>query len=383
MAGSNLTGRGRRNAIANRPARLVLADGTSFDGEAFGSVSPHKIVIGEVVFNTAMSGYQEILTDPSYRGQLVCMTYPLIGNYGVNNEDAESRKIFLGGLIVRELSRVSSNWRSSGTLDAYLKANHIISLSGIDTRALTLHIRQQGAMMGAIAPSAIPLAQVVRKLKSTPSLVGQDLVTEVAIRQPRQWNKQGKYKVVVLDTGVKYNILRLLEGLGCRITIMPPASTLRQIAKERPNGVFLANGPGDPQTVPYLVRNVAKLVKQLPIFGICMGNQILGQALGAKITKLKFGHHGTNHPVMNLATKRVEITSQNHGFEVTASTLPSSVKLSHINLNDRTCEGLRHSRLPAFSVQYHPEAAPGPHDSRYLFDDFIGLMKARPRKAAG
>lgn len=358
----------------------MLADGTRFHGEAFGAFSaPHNLAIGEVVFNTAMSGYQEVITDPSYRGQLVCFTYPLIGNYGINREDAESRKVFLSGIIIRELSRIVSNWRARWSLDEYLKQQQVPGISGVDTRALTLHLRDKGAMSGIVTTKQMAPAQL-RHYFEKGEIIGKDLVKEVVLKRPYHWNKRGRFHVVAIDTGIKHNIMRLLEAHGCKITVVPPTSSPEAILKERPAGVFLSNGPGDPAAVPYLVETVRQLIGKLPIFGICMGHQILGQAFGARTIKLPFGHHGANHPVLNQQTGKVEITSQNHGFAVDPKSLPAEVKLTHINLNDGTCEGMAHSNLPAFSVQYHPEAAPGPHDSRYLFNTFLKMMSAAKGK---
>ena len=354
----------------------MLADGTRYSGVAFGAFpSSNNLATGEVVFNTAMTGYQEVISDPSYRGQIVCFTYPLIGNYGINSQDAESRSIFLSGIIVKELSRIVSNWRSQQTLDAYLKKHNVPGIAGIDTRALTLRLRNQGAMSGLITTKNLSRAREREILKRSGSIVGKDLVSQVTLKELYRWNNSGKHRVVAIDTGIKHNILRILEELGCKITVMPPSSSLVAILKERPAGVFLSNGPGDPSAVSYLINTVKGLIGKVPIFGICMGHQILAQALGAKTIKLPFGHHGANHPVLNIKTGKVEITSQNHGFSVDAQSLPKELELTHLNLNDKTCEGLAHSRLPVYSVQYHPEAAPGPHDSRYLFNKFIMQME--------
>lgn len=361
----------------SKPAYLVLADGTSFQGKAFGDVS-QITTSGEVVFNTAMSGYQEVLTDPSYRGQLVCMTYPLIGNYGINDEDVESDSIYLSGFIVKELSRIVSNYRATTDVASYLKKHKIIGLEGIDTRALTLKLREQGAVQGAIVLEKHMIKPTLARLEAR-SIIGSDLVREVAIKTKYQWNNRGKYKVVVLDTGIKYNILRSLEHLNCKLVVMPPTSSIGEILAEKPDGIFLANGPGDPAAVDYVIKTTKQLLEmKLQLFGICLGHQLLASALGAKTYKLKFGHHGANHPVKNLKTGNVEITSQNHGFAVNEKRLPKDIEITHINLNDQTCEGLRSSRFPAFSVQYHPEAAPGPHDSQYLFEQFVaGIARAK------
>ena len=358
-----------------KEAILALESGLVFKGKAFGREGEAS---GEVVFNTAMTGYQEILTDPSYRGQLVCMTYPLIGNYGINEEDVESRSTFLSGFIVKELSRVVSNWRSTKSLDDYLKEKGIVAIQGIDTRALTLHLREEGAKKGIISTIDFDPKSLIEKAKKSRGVVGVDLVKEVAEAKSFSWKDEGTYHVVALDSGVKYNILRSLADLGCRVSVMPPTSSPEEILAHKPDGVFLSNGPGDPEAVEYLIETVKKLVPQVPIFGICLGHQILGRALGGKTFKLKFGHHGANHPVMNLDTGQVEVTSQNHGFCVDPDSIPKkSVRVTHINLNDKTCEGMEHINYPVFSVQYHPEAAPGPHDSSYLFEKFIKNMKSQ------
>lgn len=355
-------------------AYLVLADGTSFQGKAFGDVS-QLTTSGEVVFNTAMSGYQEVLTDPSYRGQLVCMTYPLIGNYGINDTDNESKQIYLSGFIVKELSRVVSNYRATTDVSSFLKKHRIVGIEGIDTRFLTLKLREHGALQGAIVLNKNLIKPTTTKLRSF-SMIGSNLVNEVAVKSKYQWNNRGKYKIVVLDTGIKYNILRSLEHLNCKLVVMPPTSSIEEILAEKPDGIFLANGPGDPAAVDYVVNTTKRLLEMnLQIFGICLGHQLLASALGAKTYKLKFGHHGANHPVKNLSTGRIEITSQNHGFAVNTKHLPDDIEITHVNLNDHTCEGLRSLRFPAFSVQYHPESAPGPHDSQYLFNQFVDNIK--------
>lgn len=322
-----------------------------------------------------MTGYQEVLTDPSYRGQLVCMTYPLIGNYGINTADNESDKIYLSGFIVKELSRVVSNYRATTDVASFLKKHQVVGIENIDTRALTLKLRDSGATQGAIVLEKRFVKSAIKHL-ATRSMKGSDLVQEVTRQKPYRWNNRGKYNVVVLDTGVKFNILRSLESLGCRLTIMPPTSSIEKILAEKPDGIFLSNGPGDPQAVNYVINTTKQLLeRQLQIFGICLGHQILALALGAKTYKLKFGHHGANHPVKNLSSGNVEITSQNHGFAVNMKRLPSDIEITHINLNDQTCEGLRSQRYPAFSVQYHPEAAPGPRESQYLFEMFVNNIK--------
>jgi carbamoyl-phosphate synthase small subunit len=354
-------------------AILALEDGTIFEGSSFGAGGE---TFGEVVFNTSMAGYQEILTDPSYKGQIVTMTYPLIGNYGTNAEDVESRQPFVEAFVVREASVISSNWRSGQTLEQYLKQYNIIGLEGIDTRTLTRHIRLQGAMKAVISTEDLNAKSLVKKAKESPSLVGRDLVKEVASKQIKKWNDEGRYNVVAIDTGVKYNILRLLVQRDCKVTVVPAQTRAEEISKLKPDGIMLANGPGDPAAVTYVIETVRKLIGKYPIFGICLGQQMLGLAMGGKTFKLKFGHHGANHPVMDLKTGKVHITVQNHGFCVDIDSLnKDDVEITHINLNDRTLEGLRHKKLPIFSVQFHPEASPGPHDARYLFDEFVEMME--------
>ncbi|MFH1683963.1 MAG: glutamine-hydrolyzing carbamoyl-phosphate synthase small subunit [Candidatus Margulisiibacteriota bacterium] len=350
-------------------AALALEDGAIFEGTAFGATGESA---GEVVFNTSMTGYQEILTDPSYKGQIVAMTYPLIGNYGINTEDFESAKPHLSGFVVREASRIVSNWRASMSLGDFLKKNKIIGIEGIDTRALTLHIRSAGAMKGIISTKDLDPQSLVRKAKESPGLVGIDLVKEVSCKKVYEWNDKGKYRVVLLDCGAKHNIMRDLAARGCQVTVVPAKTSAKKILALKPDGVMLSNGPGDPAAVTYVIETVKKLIGKVPIFGICLGHQMLGLALGGKTYKLKFGHRGANQPVMDLRTRKVEITSQNHGFCVDLDSLKDkAVELTHLNLNDQTSEGLRHKKYPVFSVQYHPEASAGPHDSKYLFDEFI------------
>jgi carbamoyl-phosphate synthase small subunit len=354
-------------------AILALESGLVLRGEAFGAPGEST---GEVVFNTAMTGYQEIITDPSYRGQMVCMTYPLIGNYGINDEDVESRKVFLSGFIVKELSRVVSNWRASKSLGQYLEEQGVTGIQGIDTRALTVHLRERGAMRAVLSTEDLNPESLLKKARAARGTSGIDLVKEVAEIESYPWEGSGRYHVVAVDSGVKYNILRSLASRGCRVTVVPPTTSAKAILDLQPDGLFLSNGPGDPEAVGYLIETVKKLIPKLPIFGICLGHQILGQALGGRTFKLKFGHHGANHPVMDLDTKKVEITSQNHNYCVDVESMPQrSVRMTHVNLNDNTCEGMEHLEYPVFSVQYHPEAAPGPHDSAYLFDKFISNMK--------
>jgi carbamoyl-phosphate synthase small subunit len=344
--------------------------------------------VGEVVYNTAMSGYQEVLTDPSYKGQIVCMTYPHIGNTGVNEEDPESSRPWAEGFVVREASPVASSWRATATLDAYLSAHGIVGIQGIDTRALTRHLRDRGAQEGVIATGDVDPGAVVAKAKASPGLVGRDLVKEVTCPASYEWRESvwrlgrgytapppARFHVVAYDSGIKRNILRQLVAEGCRLTVVPAFASADEVLALAPDGLFLANGPGDPEGVPYLAESVRRLVERLPTFGICLGHQILALALGARTFKLPFGHHGTNHPVKDLGTERVEITSQNHGFAVDPdSCAAAGLEVTHVNLNDGTCEGMRHRSLPVFSVQYHPEASPGPHDSHYLFGRFVELL---------
>ena len=332
-----------------------------------------------------MTGYQEVITDPSYKGQIVTMTYPLIGNYGINIHDNESNEPQVEAFIVKEYCDYPSNWQSEGTLKDYLEKHDIIGIEGIDTRALTRHIREDGAMKGIISTIDDDTDNLKEKVNNYAGLVGIDMVKEITCKEEYQWNKEGKYHVVAIDYGVKNSILENLAKNDCMLTVVPAKTSAEEILKKNPDGIFLSNGPGDPAAVPYAVKEVKKLLAQAPIFGICFGQQILGQALGLKTYKLKFGHRGANHPVKNLSTDHVEISTQNHGFCVE---LPDKserekiggylkdLELTHINLNDNTLEGFRHPELKCFSVQYHPEAAPGPHDSQYLFKDFIELMKS-------
>ncbi len=369
-------------------AVLLLEDGTAFQGKGFGAKGTR---CGEVVFNTAMTGYQEILTDPSYHEQIVTMTYPLIGNYGTNPGDWESRQIFASGFVVKENCDYPSNWRDTASLSDYLKENGVVGIEGIDTRKLVRHIRNEGALRGIISSSERSIKKLTAKLQEYPGLVGRDIVKDVAVDKPYIWNEglldifsdtqprcETKYKVVAIDCGIKRNILRLLVSHGCAVTVVPPQTTAEAILALKPDGVFLSNGPGDPAPVTYAAEAVRGLLGQIPVFGICLGIQILGLALGGRTYKLKFGHHGANHPVKNLKTGKIEITSQNHGFCVDIDSLAHrDIELTHLNLNDNTCEGIRSRKLRAFAVQYHPEASPGPHDSRYLFADFITLMSGK------
>ena len=405
-----------------KKAVLALADGMVFEGTRYGAEGE---AVGEVVFNTCMSGYQEILTDPSYKGQIVTMTYPLIGNYGVNPEDAESLHPFVEGFVIKEGSPLPSNWRGGRSLEDYLREYGIVGIQGIDTRALTRHIRDQGAQEGIISTTDFDPGSLVKKAKASPGLIGRDLVKEVCCQAPFTWTqgtwrwpsgyggpsaeprapretRQGGqlslfgprpsalntrcYKVVAYDCGIKWNILRQLVSAGCNVTVVPASTTAEQVLALEPDGIFLSNGPGDPEGVPYLIQAVRSLIGKKPIFGICLGHQIIGLALGGRTYKLKFGHHGGNQPVKDLTTDKVEITSQNHGFAVDMQSFttdmkgeilgdPADIVLTHVNLNDNTCEGLMHRKLPLFSVQYHPEASPGPHDASYLFRRFVKMLE--------
>ncbi len=366
-------------------AILLLEDGTVFEGNSFGAKGQK---CGEVVFNTSMTGYQEILTDPSYNEQIITMTYPLIGNYGTNRCDWESRKIFASGFIVKENCRYPSSWRNKDSLSDYLEANNVIGLEGIDTRKLVKHIRTEGAMRGIISSTDLSISNLKKKLESYPGLVGRDIVKDVTVKKSYSWDKavidvlngkeqppEKKYKVITFDFGIKHNILRLLCSHGCDVHVVPANMSATEVLKKKPDGVFLSNGPGDPAPVTYAIETVKKLLGKVPIFGICLGHQILSLALGGKTYKLKFGHRGANHPVKNLQNGKIEITSQNHGFCVDMDSLNNkNIELTHLNLNDNTVEGIRCKELAAFSVQYHPEASPGPHDSAYLFAEFIKSM---------
>jgi len=367
-------------------ATLALEDGRIFRGRSFGAPGRRT---GEVVFNTSMTGYQEILTDPSYCGQIVVMTYPLIGNCGVNDEDGESAAPRVEGLCVRESSQLHSNWRSRKDLPQYLRENRIPGVTEIDTRALTRHIRSQGAMRGALVSGTGTAEEAVRLARSAPRLGDLDLVSRVTCAAPYSWRERrddtwrlgpgtastaGRRRVVAYDFGIKRNILRHLVDLGCDVTVVPATWPAEDTLALKPDGVFLSNGPGDPEAAGVAVDVVRSLLGKIPLFGICLGHQILGLALGGATYKLKFGHRGANHPVQDQRTRKIAITSQNHGYAVDARSLPSAVEVTHINLNDGTCEGFRHREVPMFAVQYHPEAAPGPHDAGGLFRDFLSLI---------
>lgn len=377
--------------LDKEPATLLLEDGSVFEGRAFGARGE---TAGEVVFNTSMTGYQEILTDPSYRAQMITMTYPHIGNYGVNEVDMESGAIQAAGFIVRDPCDTPSNWRANHSLEDWLKANDVVGIAEIDTRALVRHIRERGAMLGAIVSGPFDRAALQARLAAEPPMTGRDLVSEVTCKAPYEW-RQGvvrmpgeldlrplpekparPYRVVAYDFGIKHNILRLLVDHGCEVTVVPATTTAAEALAYAPDGIFLSNGPGDPAAVDYAIETVRGLLGKRPIFGICLGHQITALALGAETFKMRFGHRGGNQPVQDGATQRVEITSQNHGFAVDGETLSGGAKVSHINLNDMTVEGLSHSEHPVFTVQHHPEASPGPHDAEYLFGRFTAMMEA-------
>jgi carbamoyl-phosphate synthase small subunit len=401
-------------SLTEQPAILALEDGRVFEGRAAGARTRRG---GEVVFNTSLTGYQEVFTDPSYAGQIVCLTYPHIGNVGTNLSDEESGQPYIESLVVREFSAVASNWRSGGTAQRYLESHGVPVIWDIDTRALVLHLRKVGALRGVVSTDGTPAEKLLAEARALPSMAGLDLASGVTCKQRYPWQAGGvsldppasgpvvgarhvvphtaatpdslaaeisarapaappRFHVVAYDFGIKRNILRLLVDHGCEVTVVPANTTAEDVLALKPTGVFLSNGPGDPEPVGYAIANIRKLLGRVPIFGICLGHQLCGLALGGRTYKLKFGHHGSNHPVKNLLTGKVEITAQNHGFVVDPDSLPSSdVEITHLNLNDHTNEGLRHRSLPLFSVQYHPEASPGPHDSRYLFSRFVDMME--------
>jgi carbamoyl-phosphate synthase small subunit len=355
-------------------AILVLETGRTFHGASFGAEGE---TFGEMVFNTSMTGYQEILTDPSYAGQIVCMTYPLIGNYGVNSEDVESRRPWAEGFVVREASRVASNWRSQETLDAYLKRNKIVGIEHIDTRALVRHIRDKGAMRAAISTVDLDTESLLARVLASPEMENRELASAVTVKEQFDYASAGTagFHVVAYDFGVKTNSLREFSRMGCRVTVVPADTSAEDVMALKPDGIFLSNGPGDPASMTRVVDEIRKLAaSQTPMFGICLGHQLIGQAFGGDTYKLKFGHRGGNQPIKDLTTGKIEIAAHNHGFAVTEASLPAEVEVTHVNLNDQTVAGLRHRTLPIFSVQYHPESAPGPHDSGYLFERFIELM---------
>ena len=371
-------------------AVLALENGTVFRGQAAGA---EGLATGEVVFNTSMTGYQEVLTDPSYAGQIVTMTCPEIGNYGVTDDDVESRGVQVAGFIIRSESPIASNWRADGSLRAYLTANNVVAISDIDTRALTRILRSSGVMRGVIGTGRVNSDDLVDRARALPLMEGADLVKDVTCAEPFEWKpvvsgddfvvppaKRARrpLKVAAYDYGMKWNILRRLTAHGCDVTVYPAGTPAGELLKTNPDGIFLSNGPGDPAALPYAIENARTVVNSgVPVFGICLGHQILGLAMGAKTFKLKFGHRGANHPVKDLQTGQIEITSQNHGFAVDPASLPDDVAVTHINLYDQTIEGLRHASKPVFCVQYHPEAAPGPHDADYLFNQFLAAMEER------
>jgi carbamoyl-phosphate synthase small subunit len=370
-------------------AILVLEDGRTFNGASFGADGE---TFGEMVFNTSMSGYQEILTDPSYAGQIVCMTYPLIGNYGVNEADVESRRPWVEGFVVREASRIRSNWRSTESLDDYLKRSDIVGIEHVDTRALVRHIRDKGAMRAGVSTVETNPQKLLAKVLASPEMANRELASSVSVQERYVYgtlsaaeeeskiqnpkSKSAPFHVVAYDFGVKTNSLREFSRFGCRVTVVPSDTPASDVMALKPDGIFLSNGPGDPASMQSVIDEIKKLAKsETPIFGICLGHQLIGSAFGGETYKLKFGHRGGNQPIKDLTTGKIEITSHNHGFAVDASSLPADVEVTHVNLNDNTVAGLRHKTLPVFSVQYHPESAPGPHDSEYVFERFVELMQ--------
>ena len=359
----------------SKKAILVLEDGRTFRGLSFGAEGE---TFGEMVFNTSMSGYQEILTDPSYAGQIVCMTYSLIGNYGVNEKDIESNRPWVEGFVVKEASQIASNWRSTETLDSYLKRHKIIGIEHIDTRALVRHIRDKGAMRAGISNIDLNEKKLLQRVLESPEMTNRELASKVTTNKVYTFDAETEenFHVVCFDFGVKTNSLRNFAKVGCRITVVPSGTSAKEILSLKPDGIFLSNGPGDPSSMKKVIEEIKKLAeKNVPMFGICLGHQILGQAFGGKTYKLLFGHRGGNQPIKDLSNGKVEITSHNHGFAVDAKSLPDEIEITHINLNDETVAGIKHKTLPIFSVQYHPEAAPGPHDANYHFKRFVELME--------
>ena len=362
--------------MINKICKIVFQNGIILQGTSLGYIGTTG---GEVCFNTSMTGYQEILTDPSYSGQMITMTYPHIGNYGINDEDIESNKIQCSGFIVKEAAEFPSNFRSKISLDEYLEKNKIIGIQGIDTRMITRMIRDEGAMNAVISSSELSDDDLFKRLQNLPNMNGLDLAKKVTCEKPYLYKdmESPQYKIAALDFGIKENILRIISDFNCEIKVFPATTTSSEIMDYNPDGIFLSNGPGDPAACTYAIKTVKELLGYKPIFGICLGHQILGLSLGADTFKMKFGHRGANHPVKNLETNVIEITSQNHGFSIDHANLPGNVEVTHINLNDNTIEGIRCKEFNAYSVQHHPEASPGPHDSRYLFDDFIELIKSK------
>ena len=367
----------RKGTLKQRTTLLVLEDGTVFRGYNFGAAGE---TCGEVVFNTSITGYQEILTDPSYAGQIIVMTYPEIGNYGINNEDSESDRPFAAGFVVREYSEVVSNWRARRSLGDFLADHKVVGIAGIDTRKLVRHLRERGAMRGIISTAGRDVESLLRRVQSSPGMLGQALAKEVSCSYPYEWSEVRKEveifrpHIVAYDFGIKHSILRSLARRGFLTTVVPFDTPAEDVIRMSPDGIFLSNGPGDPEPLVSMQKDIRRLAEHYPIFGVCLGHQLLGLAFGGKTYKLKFGHRGGNHPVKNLITGRVEITAHNHGFSVDVDSMPDEIELTHINLNDQTVEGMRHRHLPIFSVQYHPEASPGPHDGSHLFDQFYEVV---------